>query len=58
MFKVNANVIVRNPRNEVLLVKVGKALGIGGSPIQWYVQASLNLPLAFDITKRVQISIV
>lgn len=33
-------------------------IGFGASPIRWYVQASLNMPWSFDITKKVQISVI
>lgn len=35
-----------------------QALGLGAAPVYWYVQATLDMPLAFDITKRIQISVV
>ena len=37
---------------------VTQFLGLGASPVRWYIQASLNMSWAFDITKKIQINVV
>ena len=39
------------------IVSAFSALG-GGTSLHWYIVATLDLPLSFDITKRVTISVV
>ncbi len=40
------------------VVGVAQAIGLGPAPIQWSLDVSLNLPMSFDLSKKVQIQVV
>ncbi|NYZ78825.1 hypothetical protein H0N99_01625 [Candidatus Micrarchaeota archaeon] len=37
--------------------EIAQTLGVLPSPVRWYLQATLDLPKAFDINKKVQITL-
>ena len=47
------------PVQQNTIAIAGLSIGIGGGegPVQWFVSSSLDLPLSFDISKRVQIQV-
>jgi hypothetical protein len=47
---------VKNVLGAVL--NVAEEFGAVPAPARWYVQASLDLPISFDISKKVQINVV
>jgi sporulation-control protein spo0M len=36
---------------------IAQTLGLTPSPVRWYIQASLDLPMSLDINKKVQITL-
>ena len=41
-----------------MLVGIAESLGAAPSPVRWYMNAILDLPMSFDINKTVQINVV
>ncbi len=57
--KIPANVLQSNPLEGKIggILKTIQALSMAGARISWYVQANLDIPMGFDVSKRVQINI-
>jgi len=57
--KIPANVLQNIPLEGKIggILKTIQTLSTAGSRISWYVQANLDIPMGFDISKRIQINI-
>jgi len=57
--KIPANVLQNIPLEGKagVILKTIQALSTAGSRISWYVQANLDIPMGFDVSKKVQINI-
>jgi len=58
--KIPLNVLQNVPLEGKIggILKTIQVLSMASSRISWYVQANLDIPLGFDVSKRVQINIV
>ncbi len=57
--KIPTNVLQNIPLEGKIggVLKTIQALSMAGSRISWYVQANLDIPMGFDVSKKVQINI-
>ncbi|MCX6821952.1 MAG: hypothetical protein NTW30_04205 [Candidatus Aenigmarchaeota archaeon] len=57
--KIPTNVLQNIPLEGKIggVLKTIQVLSMAGSRISWYVQANLDIPMGFDVSKRIQINI-
>jgi len=57
--KIPSNVLQNIPLEGKIggILKTIQALSTAGSRISWYVQANLDIPMGFDVLKKIQINI-